>query len=123
MFSSSFLSGLALILQLIFVQGDLVGQKVISIRVNNALKTTWKAGCNPRFEGLDLTAVKRQLGVLNEDVKASDYLYNEAKKYLEAELPDSFDAREKWSNCSTIGEIRDQGSCGSCWVRRKKESS
>ena len=32
-------------------------------------------------------------------------------------LPESFDAREQWPNCPTIKEIRDQGSCGSCWVR------
>lgn len=31
-------------------------------------------------------------------------------------LPESFDAREQWPNCPTIREIRDQGSCGSCWV-------
>lgn len=33
------------------------------------------------------------------------------------ELPDNFDSRTQWPNCPTISEIRDQGSCGSCWVR------
>lgn len=32
------------------------------------------------------------------------------------DLPEEFDAREHWPNCPTIREIRDQGSCGSCWV-------
>ena len=32
------------------------------------------------------------------------------------DIPDNFDAREQWPNCPTIGEIRDQASCGSCWV-------
>lgn len=32
-------------------------------------------------------------------------------------LPDSFDPRQQWPNCPTIQQIRDQGSCGSCWVR------
>lgn len=32
------------------------------------------------------------------------------------DLPDTFDARKQWPKCKTIGEIRDQGSCGSCWA-------
>jgi cathepsin B len=32
------------------------------------------------------------------------------------DIPESFDAREQWPDCPTIQEIRDQGSCGSCWV-------
>lgn len=32
-------------------------------------------------------------------------------------LPDTFDARQQWPKCTTIQQIRDQGSCGSCWVR------
>ncbi|KHJ86356.1 papain family cysteine protease [Oesophagostomum dentatum] len=33
-----------------------------------------------------------------------------------AELPESFDAREQWPNCPSISYIRDQSSCGSCWA-------
>ena len=39
------------------------------------------------------------------------------EKYLgaiEADLPDSFDARDKWGSC--IHPIRDQQQCGSCWA-------
>lgn len=32
------------------------------------------------------------------------------------DLPKEFDSRKQWPNCPTIREIRDQGSCGSCWV-------
>ncbi|EYC18388.1 hypothetical protein Y032_0028g1835 [Ancylostoma ceylanicum] len=28
----------------------------------------------------------------------------------------SFDARDKWPKCDTIGFIRDQSNCGSCWA-------
>lgn len=33
-----------------------------------------------------------------------------------ADIPESFDSRTAWPHCPTIGEIRDQGSCGSCWA-------
>ena len=35
---------------------------------------------------------------------------------MNQEIPENFDAREQWPDCPTIQEIRDQGSCGSCWV-------
>lgn len=33
-----------------------------------------------------------------------------------ADIPTSFDARTQWSKCSVIARVRDQSSCGSCWV-------
>ncbi|KAK6024791.1 papain family cysteine protease, partial [Ostertagia ostertagi] len=32
------------------------------------------------------------------------------------DIPESFDARVQWSNCSTLFHIRDQANCGSCWA-------
>ncbi|EYB95961.1 hypothetical protein Y032_0154g2965 [Ancylostoma ceylanicum] len=32
------------------------------------------------------------------------------------ELPESFDARDHWPECKSIGIIRDQSACGSCWA-------
>ena len=37
-------------------------------------------------------------------------------------LPESFDARTKWSQCAhLIGVARDQGNCGSCWAMAPAE--
>lgn len=77
----------------------------------NSIKTTWKAGYNVRFQGLTKEQIQWQMGVLEggEPAPLSDLVAAEV-------IPDSFDARTQWSTCPTVGEIRDQGSCGSCWV-------
>jgi cathepsin B len=35
---------------------------------------------------------------------------------INAEFPESFDAREAWPDCESVHEIRDQSTCGSCWA-------
>ncbi|PIO70985.1 papain family cysteine protease [Teladorsagia circumcincta] len=32
------------------------------------------------------------------------------------DIPESFDARVQWHNCSSLFYIRDQANCGSCWA-------
>uniref|UniRef100_A0A8C9SB50 Cathepsin B n=2 Tax=Scleropages formosus TaxID=113540 RepID=A0A8C9SB50_SCLFO len=76
----------------------------------NEANTTWKAGLN--FPNVDYSYVKKLCGTFMDgpmlpvlDEYASDI-----------ELPESFDPRDQWPNCPTLKEIRDQGSCGSCWA-------
>ena len=96
----------------------LLGHRAISEKVRSS-QTTWKAGRNARFDGLSLRSIQYQMGALHEDFDKAYYLKVEEKVEGVSldELPSNFDPREKWKNCSTLSEIRDQGSCGSCWVR------
>jgi len=77
----------------------------------NQLETTWKAGKN--FEKNDLHRVVKMLGVKKSyDTPKLPLLVHE----VPANLPAEFDARKQWPKCQTIGEVRDQGACGSCWA-------
>ncbi|CAF4129098.1 unnamed protein product [Rotaria sp. Silwood2] len=80
----------------------------------NSAQTTWKAKPS-KFMSWSQESIERLMGVHPE--------YFEHHKELEIlehdvpnDLPENFDAREQWPNCPTLKEVRDQGSCGSCWA-------
>lgn len=80
----------------------------------NARESTWKAGRN-FAEDVSMSYIRRLMGV-HPDYKfhvLDDVLVHDVN---ETDIPESFDARQQWPDCPTIREIRDQGSCGSCWV-------
>ena len=88
-----------------------LSQKIIDYV--NSLNTTWKAAKSPRFDypGVTKEYVKGLCGVL----KGGPQLPLEDITPLDA-IPETFDSRQKWPDCPSISDIRDQGSCGSCWV-------
>ena len=102
------------------VEQKLLGEAAITETINSLPSSTWRAGRNHRFDGLSLDSIQAQMGVLHDDSDNTMLKSNHAKKVYTSiestDLPSSFDAREEWSDCSTTKEIRDQGSCGSCWV-------
>ena len=75
----------------------------------NSLGTTWTAAVTKRFRTED--EARRLCGAL----KGGPTLPRKKIVPLKA-IPDTFDARTQWPNCPSISLIRDQGSCGSCWV-------
>jgi cathepsin B len=80
----------------------------------NAAQSTWTAGSS-KFMSWSKQSIKRLMGVLPdyfEKVKSMPHIHHE----VPIDLPDNFDARVQWPNCPTINEVRDQGSCGSCWA-------
>lgn len=47
------------------------------------------------------------------------HMYKTSDPKYETKIPKFFDARKEWKKCRTIGAVRDQGNCGSCWVCTK----
>lgn len=76
----------------------------------NKINTTWTAGHN--FINADVSYVKKLCGT----VLGGPKLKTRVSFAGAMNLPDSFDSRTAWPNCPTIKEVRDQGSCGSCWA-------
>lgn len=80
----------------------------------NSKQNSWKAGRNFP-QDTPYSYIKNLMGVLpDNDIKKLPKRKHDPE--LIANLPESFDPRDKWPNCHSLSEIRDQGSCGSCWV-------
>ncbi|KAE8815502.1 Cathepsin B [Hordeum vulgare] len=92
-------------------------QEDIIRTVNSHPNAGWTAGHNPYLANYTIEQFKHILGVkptppgLLAGVPTKTYSRSEKE-----ELPKEFDARSKWSGCSTIGKILGQGHCGACWA-------
>uniref|UniRef100_A0A8C5A8E3 Cathepsin B n=1 Tax=Gadus morhua TaxID=8049 RepID=A0A8C5A8E3_GADMO len=76
----------------------------------NQVNTTWKAGQN--FRHVDHSYVKKLCGTFLNGPR----LPTMVRYSGDVKLPENFDSRVQWPQCPTLKEIRDQGSCGSCWA-------
>jgi C1A family cysteine protease len=75
---------------------------------------TWQSTKDHKFRGMTVSDVKSLMGALKEPAEMrapvrTDYATS-------GDLPENFDARTAWPQCKSIGHIRDQSTCGSCWA-------
>ncbi|GAB6022479.1 hypothetical protein CHUAL_006589 [Chamberlinius hualienensis] len=82
--------------------------------INNA-QSSWRAGQN--FQpNTDMRYIKKLMGALRGNRRLPELSHDKLLMKPGFSLPASFDSRAQWPNCPTIKEVRDQGSCGSCWA-------
>ncbi|EYC39726.1 hypothetical protein Y032_0643g1064 [Ancylostoma ceylanicum] len=88
---------------------ELTGQALVDYV--NEHQPFFKAEYSPSAEQLMKSRVMsaKFLGNPDEDYVATDIAPS-------MEIPERFDARERWPECTSIGFIRDQSNCGSCWA-------
>ncbi|XP_047996657.1 cathepsin B-like [Leguminivora glycinivorella] len=79
----------------------------------NSKQSSWKAGRNFPMD-TPLEYIRGLMGALKNPSPSLSIKTHDAD--LIADLPENFDSREKWPNCPSMHDIRDQGSCGSCWA-------
>jgi len=103
-----------------------VSYESLVAKVNTA-KTTWVAETSTRFKESSVRDAKRLMGtILGKNAirlkPKHKVLKNFKSSISDSSLPESFDAREKWPQCPTIGRPRDQADCGSCWAFASTEA-
>ncbi|EPB70404.1 papain family cysteine protease [Ancylostoma ceylanicum] len=82
----------------------------------NGNQQLWKAELHDRFSSIHEVSRKYMLGVKNVHLPSEALGRLSPTRFLNITVPDSFDAREWWPECESVGFVRDQSSCGSCWA-------
>ncbi|KAF2068895.1 hypothetical protein CYY_009785 [Polysphondylium violaceum] len=83
------------------------------IQLINSKQSSWTAGRNERFEGMTVGQVMSMMGTHKVRGTPEEFVSEEVK----ATIPDTFDSATNWPVCAdNIGNILNQGQCGSCWA-------
>jgi len=88
-----------------------VNERVVSY-INTQRGLNWRASLDQgKMSQLLEKDVKSYLGYQRGGVKLPEIEFT-----TQVAAPDSFDARKQWPQCTSIGQVRDQSACGSCWA-------
>ena len=82
--------------------------------INSNSKSTWKATETPQLS-FDIKNTKNMFNLMIGKVP-DEFDKQPPLLTKTSDLPENFDPREKWPNCESLKEIRDQSACGSCWA-------
>ena len=91
------------------------------IKAVNSGNNNWLAGEN-FHKDTKISDLKNQLGAWSNGDYDIMRAYPNYDQFESTKVPDSFDARDAWKKCTVIGQVRDQGGCGSCWAFGSSES-
>lgn len=85
-------------------------------KVNSDPNSTWRAGVNNKFKNATMKDVVKLLGSKYISQEEFDDQLPIMVHDINDDLPDTFDLRTQYPQCTSIGHIQDQSSCGSCWA-------
>ncbi|XP_049534797.1 cathepsin B-like [Anopheles darlingi] len=91
--------------------GDVVNSQAAFVAAINNRTRGWKAGVNPLRHDQYRTGA-----LLYEEAARAKLPQGIVLKLQEEPFPESFDARQKWSFCPSVGTIRNQGCCASSYA-------
>jgi cathepsin B len=89
------------------------GYNMALVKEVNSKAKNWVGGVNPGLFGADEDYIVGLMGWKPSGKRPSEMGHIDTSN---AAPPTSFDSRQQWSNCSSIGTIQNQARCGSCWA-------
>mmetsp|Transcript_45652 Transcript_45652/g.38468 ORF Transcript_45652/g.38468 Transcript_45652/m.38468 type:complete len:138 (-) Transcript_45652:515-928(-) len=67
--------------------------------------------------------VKKMMGtIIDKDVMIKMPTLIKEEDFISSALPESFEPKDKWPQCTNIYHARDQSNCGSCWAHGTTEA-
>lgn len=108
---------------------DLINTKVYRVaeRQPSSSSSSWVRGDNACFDGLTYADMRQRLidefaegvafvGHFSSTTTTSRSSSRSSSSTDDVDIPESFDCGEKWPQCKSVADIRDQGGCGSGWA-------
>eukprot|EP00029_Vermamoeba_vermiformis_P005311 TRINITY_DN180_c0_g1_i1.p2 TRINITY_DN180_c0_g1~~TRINITY_DN180_c0_g1_i1.p2 ORF type:complete len:329 (-),score=89.38 TRINITY_DN180_c0_g1_i1:101-1087(-) len=106
------LCGVVAVLAVSSIDRPIVSQEMVDHI--NSVQSSWTASLDQGgMERITRKEMKAFTGALKGGPKLPRKTFDSK---LIQNLPTNFDSRQKWPQCDTIKQVRDQSACGSCWA-------